>query len=62
MADKFKKVRNTDVTFQGNDYFDSERTMNKEIVDDKESEITADRTLRKLKQSHKNVNKVNSGS
>lgn len=59
---EFKKVRSTDVVFQGNDYFESERTMSKEIVKDKESEIVADRTLRKLKQSHKNVNKVNSGS
>lgn len=60
--EKFKKVRNESPVFQGSDYFDSETTMNKNIVGDKESEVTADRTLRKLKQSQKNVNKVNSGS
>lgn len=62
MADNFKKQRSTDVVFQGNDYLDSEINMNKEIVNDRESEELGDRTLRKLKQSHKNVNKVNSGS
>ena len=62
MADKFKKQRSTDVVFQGSDYLDSETTLNKEIITDRESEEVGDRTLRKLKQSHKNINKVNSGS
>jgi hypothetical protein len=61
-VDKFQKIRNSDPVFQGNDYFDSEKNQDSDIINVPESEEKADRALRKLKNSQGGKNVVNSGS
>lgn len=60
--DKIKSKSASEIEFQGNDFLESEANQNKEIMDNFATEEKADRSLRKLKQSHKGINKVNSGS
>lgn len=60
--DKFKDPTSNDVQFQGNDYLPSETSQNKEVMENPETEQKADRSIRKLRNSQKGNNVVNSGS